>query len=61
MVACGLSLVTESGDDSNCGLWVSHCSVLSGCGARSLRRMGFSGCGSWALEGWLRSSVYRLS
>ena len=45
----GFSLVVASRLLSSCSVWASHCGGFS-CGARALGCVGFSSCGSWALE-----------
>ena len=62
VAAHGLSLVASSGAALHCGVWASHCSGFSCCGARTLGAQasvvaacGFSSCGSRALERRLSS------
>ena len=44
----------------SCGMQASHCGGFS-CRAQSLGFVGFSSCGSWALEYWLVVVVHGLS
>ena len=44
------SLVVASRGSLHCGVWASHCSGLSCCGARALGRGSFSSCGLKVLE-----------
>ena len=45
----------------SCGMQASHCGGFSCCRAQSLGFVGFSSCGSWALEYWLVVVVHGLS
>ena len=56
----GFCLIVAGWCYSNCYVRASHCSDFS-CGAQPLGHVGFSSCGSEALEHRLNSCVYWLS
>ena len=55
----GFLQLRRAGATLHCGEWASHCSGFSCCGARALstgsKHVGFSSCGTWALERRLSS------
>ena len=61
ITACGLFQLGWMGAALSCGMRASHCGGFSGCRAQSLGFVGFSSCGSWALEPWLVVVVHGLS